>query len=56
MPACVAVSFWFEVSWLLYLLNRHAPPYAGRNVTAAIEASFGRPFVDKSSYVRARVA
>ena len=54
-PACVGVGFWFEVSWLLYLHNRHAATYEARNVTAAIEASFGDGFVRKSLYVNARL-
>lgn len=54
-PRCVAVGFWMEVSWHLYLYGRHRPRYAFRNVTASIERSFGAQFVAKGAYVHARL-
>ena len=55
VPSCLAVGFWFEVSWLLFLFNRHRPQYEARNVTAAIERAFGSAFVERSLYVNARL-
>ena len=54
-PRCVAIGFWLEVSWHLFLYEHHRPRIAFRNGTAAIEASFGSNFVRQSSYVHARL-
>ena len=35
-PRCVGIGFWLEVSWHLFLYNRHRPPYEFVNATARI--------------------
>jgi hypothetical protein len=54
-PRCVGIGFWLEVSWHLFLFEREREHYAFRNVTAAIERSFGAPFALRSGYVNARL-
>ncbi len=54
-PRCVAVGFWLEVSWHLFLYSAHRREYAFRNATAAIAASFGAGFPRRSLYVHARL-
>ena len=52
---CIDVGFWLEVSWLLFLFNRHGTRYTFRNATAAIEAALGGDFVSRDAYVHARL-
>lgn len=54
-PRCVGVGFWLEVSWHLFLYERRTPPYTFRNVTAAIEKSFGPEFPRRGSYIHSRL-
>ena len=54
-PRCVAVGFWLEVSWHLFLYGRHRPPYSFVNATARIEDAFGHSFARHNLYVNARL-
>lgn len=54
-PRCVAVGFWMEVSWHLFLYGHYRPPFRFLNATAHIERSFGHHFVRQSVYVNARL-
>jgi hypothetical protein len=54
-PRCIGIGFWLEVSWHVYLYEQHRPHFTFRNVTEALEVSFGTQFVQTSLYVHARL-
>lgn len=52
---CDAIGFWLEISWHLYLYEHHRQRFTFKNVTAAIEESFGTDFARRGLYVHARL-